>query len=638
MTIERIAGSCRLHVFLLRLASLLVVFFPPQLVHAGCTTPSLARVTYPTDGGISVAVGDFNGDGKSDLVGTGAANEIEVYLGNGDGTFQPKLTVYASQADSVAVGDVNGDGKADIVAATSDLGAWVFLGNGDGTFQNPVSYDAGLDEDSVALADFNGDGKLDIVVANNRSSTANSYVSVLLGNGNGTFQAAVSYGVGVQPKTVAVGDFNGDGKPDLAVANYGAGGSNSTVSELLGNGDGTFQPVITIATGSGTRSLALADFNGDGKLDFVVANYGTGGGRVWLGNGDGTFRPPVDYSVTAPVSVAAGDFNGDGKMDLALATDQPTPRTSYSSLAVLLGNGDGTFQAPSKRFDLFDSQFLTVADFNGDGRLDTATPGTVNLNTCGGDSSDLNHDGQSDLILQRSDGAVQAWLMTPKSPTVMNQDYIWNGALSDWTVVGTGDFFEVGQADLVIQHQNGSVALWSMNGTTITSGQYIWPTAQPDWKVRGVADFNGDGWPDIVLQHTNGSVVLWLMVGPKVFQAGYLYSNALPDWTIRGTGDFNGDGQPEILLQHTNGSVALWTVDPGSFFPFLTNGQYVYGSALPGWTVRGTGDYDGDGMTDIVLQHQNGSIALWSMNGATIAHGQYLWPYALPGWTVRAAK
>src|SRR5208283_3302813 len=215
----------------------------------------------------------------------------------------------------------------------------VLLGNGDGTFQPAVTFNPGLQSQAgIALADLNGDGKPDLLVANA------SGVAVLLGNGDGTFQPAVTYGSGgSSPWSVAVADVNRDGKPDLIVANY----SSSTVGVLLGNGDGTFQPAATYGSGgNGPWSVAVADVNGDGKPDLAVANDcgGCDGSvAVLLGNGDGTFRPAVLYDSGGDLTwgVAIADVNGDGKPDLIVLN---TFNYYTANISVLLGNGDGTFQ------------------------------------------------------------------------------------------------------------------------------------------------------------------------------------------------------------------------------------------------------------------------------------------------------
>src|SRR5205807_2107522 len=222
---------------------------------------------------------------------------------------------------------------------------------------------------SVAVGDFNGDGVPDLAAANSGSpQQPGTTISVLLGNRDGTFRAALTFAAGSGPYSVALGDFNGDGRPDLAVANYGSlQQPGTTISVLLGNGDGTFRAATTNTVDRNPSFVVVGDFNGDGKPDLAAANYGSYKVSVLLRNGDGTFQPAQTFaSGTNPYSVAVGDFNGDGKADLAAA------RRSSDLLSVLLGNGDGTFRAVQTLTTGSSPQTVAVGDFNGDGKPDLA--------------------------------------------------------------------------------------------------------------------------------------------------------------------------------------------------------------------------------------------------------------------------
>jgi len=336
---------------------------------------------------VSVAVADLNGDNIPDLVlanqnGDGSGS-LAVLLGNGDGTFKAPQNYAFGNATSVAVGDVNGDGKPDLLVTGGFSGGLVgvLLGNGDGTFQPAHSYSSGEGLTfSIAAGDLNGDGKLDLVVGSS-SSGSDGAVSVLLGNGDGSFQSAQFYDsgggccgpYGENGPSVVVADVNGDGKPDVLASNAGLSGHHGAIGVLLGHGDGTFQDVQTYDSGGFvTTSIAAADVNGDGKLDVVVANGYRGNAGVLIGNGDGTFRKVHNYDLGGqnPTSIAAGDVNRDGKVDLLVA-NQSGPGVGPGVVAVLLGNGDGTFQAVqnyNSGGNLATS--LALADVNGDGKRD----------------------------------------------------------------------------------------------------------------------------------------------------------------------------------------------------------------------------------------------------------------------------
>ncbi|HXJ74514.1 MAG TPA: VCBS repeat-containing protein, partial [Candidatus Dormibacteraeota bacterium] len=270
-----------------------------------CAAPNLQPAGTFSAGSTPVAVimGDFNADGKLDLaVANKFSGNVSILLGKGDGTFLAAVNyAMGSSPSSVATGDLNGDGRLDLAVTDAATGTvWIRLGVGDGTFLGTTNYVVGSIPQSVAVSDFNGDGKLDLAVANRASGD----VSVLLGNGDGTFQSASNYAAGVDPLSIAVGDFNQDHKLDLVVANAAIFDDPPNVSVFLGNGDGTFQAATNYTAGRSPRSVAVGDLNGDSKLDLAVANHGifenghftNSSVSVLLGNGNGTFQPAVNYT------------------------------------------------------------------------------------------------------------------------------------------------------------------------------------------------------------------------------------------------------------------------------------------------------------------------------------------------------
>jgi hypothetical protein len=293
-----------------------------------------------------------------------------------------------SAPSSVVRGDFNGDGKSDL--AVTNYGSnnvSILLGNGNGTFHNAVNFAVGDSPYAVAIGDFNEDGREDLAVANQASGT----VSVLLGNGNGTFHTAVNYSAGPGSTAISVGDFNGDGKADLVTANFAAGNA----SVLLGNGDGTFESAVSYGVGSGPFSVVIGDFNGDDKTDLAVANFGSDNVSVLLGNGNGTFQSAVNYGAgTSPLSIAAGYINNDSRLDLIVAN------FGSDNVSVLPGNSNGTFQPAVNRAVGAGPFYVISSDFNGDGKTDIATP---NFN--GGNASVLLGNGDATFLNALNFGA-----------------------------------------------------------------------------------------------------------------------------------------------------------------------------------------------------------------------------------------
>jgi hypothetical protein len=306
----------------------------------------------------AAVAGDFNGDGKPDLAVANFQNDnVSVLINNGSGAFAAAVNYSTDlHPQTIAAGDFNGDSKLDLAVGNFHGGTGtgnisILLGNGNGTFQAAVNY-AALNPDSLNAVDLNGDGKLDLVEANWTNGAV-----VLLGNGNGTFGAATTYPAGSQPIKLTVADFNNDGKSDLAAANQG----QDKINILLGNGNGTFQAPSPF-TSAGEHGVAAADLNNDGKQDLMAVGNGL---TVYLGNGNGTFQAGVIY-VGGDSIPAFGDFNGDGKLDIA------TGDYFGGTVVVNRGNGDGTFQAPLTFPAKPNPTSLVVADLDVDGKPDLA--------------------------------------------------------------------------------------------------------------------------------------------------------------------------------------------------------------------------------------------------------------------------
>jgi hypothetical protein len=343
--------------------------FKPQVTYAVASYPDV------------IVAADFAGNGRLDLaVGSedAGSSSLSVLLGNGDGTFQPAVSyALSTQPNAILAGDFTGDGRLDL--AVVSIGTQLLVGNGDGTFQPAVTVST-LEDDDLVAGDFNGDRRLDLAVVGYENGS--EAISVLLGNGNGTFQSPEQNAVGSGASAIVAGDFTGDGRTDLATADF----FSNTVSVLLGNGDGTFQPAREYSVGRSPISIVAGDFNGDGRIDIAVSD--SDGVQVLLGNGDGTFQPATTVAAGIIGSLVDGDFNGDGKLDLAVAVG--------FAVDVLLGNGDGTFQ-PAQAYTVADRTVAIVAgEFEGGGRVDLATAG-----------SGLVGFGEVSVLLGNGDGTFQ---------------------------------------------------------------------------------------------------------------------------------------------------------------------------------------------------------------------------------------
>ncbi|MBF0401952.1 MAG: FG-GAP repeat protein [Magnetococcales bacterium] len=427
------------------------------------TTGSGTSVTISGEGSHSVIVR------QTDLAGNMSANSgtLSFTLDTTAPLFaqEPFTTTHTDYGTgaapfSVTTADFNGDGNQDLLTANfSAASLSMMLGNGDGTFQTALAIGVGTQPNGVTTADFNGDGKADILAENFGDGT----VSVLLGNGDGSFQARTDISVGNSPESVKAADVNGDGKADILASN----GGDNTVSVLLGNGDGTFQAKVDYGTGVYPVSLATADVNGDGKWDLLTANMNSNTVSVLLGNGDGTFQTMLSYGAGVnPRAITSADVNGDGKADILVTN------FGGDTVSVLLGNGDGTFLTkvdyntggqPNAigTMDLdgngtidvltanYGSNTLSVLLGNGDGTLQSKVDYSVAVQPFAVATADVNGDGKFDALLSNAGSDTVSVLV--------NQSIYLSLASADDTGISSSDHLTYGSSALTIHGGGGEI-------------------------------------------------------------------------------------------------------------------------------------------------------------------------------------
>ena len=620
--------------------------------------PTLPGGATPT----AVVTGDFNGDGHQDFViANGVTNDLWIYLGNGDGTFQLPQIVPLSQGLSpvyLATGDLRGNGKLDLVVAESDsMTVGVLLGNGDGTFGYEQVYSLPEPTAAVVVDDFNHDGKLDIAAVMDTSenialpTTGIPYLALLIGDGTGNFAAPVitsNYGFFSSASNLVSGDVNGDGRPDLLIT--GTGIENSQI--YLNNGDGTFKAGATIQQNSNFDFLMdgrLADLNGDGCLDAVVADANS---EVWVALGDcsGNFSTPVAYGAgDTNAAVRVADVNGDGIPDLVLSSVPAIAPdgliTAGNTLNVLLGDGKGhfgvsrTYPGPGESFS------IGVADFNGDGKPDfvtansdddsvtayindgtgsfgfpqglyTATSSTgMALSNPGGPTfADLNGDGKPDVFFF-SGGDVNGDFYAASylndgtgrlAPALASDSGIPAQYPGDYRL---GNFRNTGHLDMVAIGQNSAysntadyILFMPGNGDgTFGKGTLVSPANANG--LMGTGDFNGDGKLDFVSVNGNGSHTLttFLGNGDGTFRAGATMAFTDVNGVVSRvfTSDFNRDGKLDVLVFTTDNGYdvttsTVWEFDGNGDGTFET-GKQLYTDFQP----FAMGDVNGDGYLDI---------------------------------------
>ena len=458
----------------------------------------------------------------------------------------------------------------------------------------------------VAVGDVNGDGRPDLAAANWGAST----VSVLLGDGHDGFGAPTSFATGGAPYSVAMGDLNGDGKTDLVVVND----ISNSVSILLGNGSGGFATRTDYSTGSTPYAVAIGDVSGDGKVDLAVANSGANTITVLRGTGLGSFGSRADFQTGArPVSVGIGDLNGDGAPDLVSAN------SNGSSVSVLIGNGAGGFAAKADFATAVGPRGLAIGDLNGDGRLDVATANSggasatfllgdglgglgsrTDFSTGGSPSSivvgDLNGDGKTDAAVASSSTNLISVLQGNGTGTFSSKlDF---ATPLQPQGIAIADINGDGKPDLLSANAGaGSVSVLLANNPV---GLYQWTSLTPPGLVSGVAlaDFTADGRLDLAISNGN-TLSLYVGNGPKGF-GSHTDIDSYGTATIV-TGDLNGDGKLDVLAvnQPFNAVTCYFGNGLGALTP---SGTFTTGT---GPVAAALGDLNGDGKLDVVVANQS---------------------------------
>lgn len=566
-----------------------------------------------------IAIGDYDGDGKQD-VATANFNDsqISVLLGNGDGTLkaQTAFSTGVEQPNGISTADFNGDGEADLVVSNSGTNTVsMLLGRNDGTFPTHAEYWAGNSPGPMAIADFNSDGKVDIAAPD----FSDNKIAVLLGNGDGSMQTHAQYSTGAAPTAVAYGDFNRDGKQDMVVAN-GGGGAGNTLSVLLGNGDGTFGASTSLGAGANPTAVATGDFNEDGNPDVVAANFNDGTVSLLLGNGDGTFQAQIAIAVGLnPGAIAVGDFDKNNHLDIMVSNSGDT---DPPDVGVLLGKGDGTFQAQVK---------------SGTG----SSPGALAVGNLDGDVNSVPD--VAVLLPAINKVATMAGIEDGTFQVPIGFDTDTNPA-----GLALGDFNADGTLDVAVANQFGGVAATGNLGVFLGSGggnlnpMVLYDTGKGPSAVA-TSDFNGDGALDLAtVNFVDNSVSLLSGIGDGTFTAA-----AVPSY---GTGfspvamtvaDFNNDGAPDLavvnqvsnsasVLLNIGGTNITFTATPSS----TSFGGLVTLTATVAASVRGAGTPSGtvnflDGATTLGSATLSNGGATFQIS--TLAVGTHTLSAGFPG-------
>jgi hypothetical protein len=546
----------------------------------------LAPVNVGTGGWpASIAVGDFNNDLKMDVV-TANFNptNVSILFGDGAGGFAAPVNIAVGDSSFpyVTVGHFNNDQHQDLAVANAGGTVAILLGNGSGGFSGPTSFPVGDRITSIATADFDVDGATDLAIVRQTSNQ----VSILLGNGSGGFGAAATFMAGSSPSSVLAQDFNTDGKPELAITVTG----NMVI--LANNGDGTFgAPTTFNVSGSSPTTVVSGDFNNDGKYDVAVGH--TGGVSVRFGDGAGGFGALTNFAVgLGPTFLAVEDFDGDGSADFAVS--------SYSSTTVgfLLNNGSGGFKSAASYSTNNDANSVLAKDFNNDGKIDLAV-----ANRNGNTVSVYPGDG--------SGGFLAALVSSVGPPPISN---VSNGPFS----LAAGDFNGDNKLDLLTANfTGGSVSILLGDGTGNFSAQKMTISGGGSPQFVLVNDFNLDGKADFALTRNGyfSNITVFYGNGNGTFGGQTDFATSIVNSNVLSNGDLNGDGKTDLVVGSTPGSSFSVLLNNGSG-GFVAPTLYTLNANQGEDSVGLIGDFTGDGKADVVVaNYMRDMLALFPGNG-----------------------
>ncbi|CAF4960860.1 unnamed protein product, partial [Rotaria sp. Silwood1] len=594
---------------------------------SGSSTPTFsAKTDFITGTGpYAIAIGDLNGDGLPDVAATNYdATSVSVFFnttpsGNATPTFSAKTDfTTGTNPASISFCDFNGDGKPDIVIANygsntvSVLFNTTTSGSATPTFSAKTDFTTGTGPYSVAMGDFNGDGKKDIATANYDGASTSIFLNTTTpGSATPTFSAKTDFTAGTNPASVAIRDLNGDGVPDLAVANYGSNSVSVFFNTTTPNASTpTFSANTDFATESGPYAVALGDFNCDGRPDMAATNYTTNKISVYFnittpGASAPAFSSASNYTVgTAPSSVTFCDLNGDGKPDMS-AGNETTNNVSVFMNTMTLGVTPVSFSGRSDYTAGTAPRYISTGDFNGDGK-----PDLVDANSTSNSVS---------IFLNTTTPGASSPSFSPKT------DFT-TGTTPQSVVIG--DFNGDGKPDLVTAN-NGALSVSVLLNTTTPGASTPTFSAKTDFTTgslpRGVSigDFNGDGKPDLaVANNTATSVSVFL--NTTTTGASTPTFSAKTDFTA-GTnpvsasiGDFNGDGKLDLAVVNngsTSVSVFLNTTTPGASIPTFSSKTDFTTATQP--NMGSVGDFNGDGKPDLVIANAFTGVVSVLLNTTT---------------------